>query len=109
MKDGVGLIRLARPEALNTLNFELMRKVVAAAADMDKGPGIGAILLTCSDTAFAAGAEMILTGRTNAIKTATLIAGMSAPVAMLAEESVNAAFQSDLSAGIPCRKIPGDG
>lgn len=213
-KGRVGLIRLARPEALNALNFKLMQEVVAAAVDMDKDPGIGAIVVTGSDTVFAAGAdikemlsksfmdmfledwlqgwdrlaavrtpviaavaghalgggcelamicdfilaadnarfgqpeiklgvipgmggsqrltravgkskamEMILTGRTidaaeaeriglvarvvpqsdlleEAIKTATNIARMSAPVAMLAKEAVNAAFQSGLSAGI---------
>ena len=54
----VGLITLNRPQALNALNTELMREVVAAAVAFDEDPGIGAIVLTGSDRAFAAGADI---------------------------------------------------
>src|SRR5680860_769463 len=54
----VGLITLNRPEALNALNEALMRDVVAAAADLDRDPGIGAIVITGSERAFAAGADI---------------------------------------------------
>jgi len=210
----VGLITLNRPEALNALNLALMTDVVAAASELDADSGIGAIVLTGSARAFAAGAdikemssqtymdmyladwfsgwdrlaavrtplvaavsghalgggcelalmcdfiiaadtakfgqpeiklgvipgiggsqrltravgkakamELILTGRTidaneaeraglvarvvaaddllaDALTTATTIAGMSLPVAMLAKEAVNAAFETTLDAGI---------
>ena len=210
----VGLITLNRPEALNALNLALMTDVVTAATELDADIGIGAIVLTGSARAFAAGAdikemssqtymdmyladwfsgwdrlaavrtpliaavsghalgggcelalmcdfiiaadtakfgqpeiklgvipgiggsqrltravgkgkamELILTGRTidaneaeraglvarvvaaddlldNALATATTIAGMSLPVAMLAKEAVNAAFETTLDAGI---------
>ena len=210
----VGLITLNRPEALNALNLALMTDVVTAAAELDADTGIGAIVLTGSARAFAAGAdikemssqtymdmyladwfsgwdrlaavrtpliaavsghalgggcelallcdfiiaadtakfgqpeiklgvipgiggsqrltravgkakamELILTGRTidaneaeragivarvvaaddlldDATATATTIAGMSLPVAMLAKEAVNAAFETTLDAGI---------
>jgi len=210
----VGLITLNRPEALNALNLALMNDVVAAVSELDADTGIGAIVLTGSPRAFAAGAdikemstqtymdmyladwfsgwdrlaavrtpliaavsgyalgggcelammcdfiiaadtarfgqpeiklgvipgiggsqrltravgkakamELILTGRTidaseaeraglvarvvpaeglldDALATATTIAGMSLPVAMLAKEAVNAAFETTLDAGI---------
>jgi enoyl-CoA hydratase len=38
--------------------------------------------------------------QTDALKTATAIAAKSAPIAMLAKEVVNAAFETQLSAGI---------
>ncbi|RFA13277.1 enoyl-CoA hydratase [Subtercola boreus] len=54
----VGLITLNRPKALNALNAALMRDVVAAAEEFDADRGIGAIVLTGSDRAFAAGADI---------------------------------------------------
>ena len=54
----VGLITLNRPKALNALNFQVMREVVAAAGAFDADPGIGCIVLTGSAKAFAAGADV---------------------------------------------------
>ena len=54
----VGLITLNRPEALNALNLGMMKDVVAAATAFDLDPEIGAIVLTGSDRAFAAGADI---------------------------------------------------
>ena len=54
----VGVITLNRPEALNALNLQLMQEVVSAARSLDKDPDTGAILLTGSDRAFAAGADI---------------------------------------------------
>jgi enoyl-CoA hydratase len=54
----VGVITLNRPHALNALNFALGVEVVAAATEMDTDPGIGAIVLTGSEKAFAAGADI---------------------------------------------------
>jgi enoyl-CoA hydratase len=210
----VGVITLNRPQALNALNSGLLADVVAAATAFDRDSGVGAIVLTGSERAFAAGAdikemssqtfidmyltdwfagwdrlsavrtpliaavaghalgggcelallcdfiiaadtakfgqpeiklgvipgiggsqrltravgkakamEMILTGRTidaveaeraglvsrvvpaaqlrdDALATAATIAGMSLPIAMMAKEVVNAAFESQLAAGI---------
>ena len=55
---GVGLITLNRPEALNALNAELMTEVVDAATTFDRDPQIGAIVITGSAKAFAAGADI---------------------------------------------------
>jgi enoyl-CoA hydratase len=54
----VGWITLDRPDALNALNSQVMREVVAAATAFDADPGVGAIVLTGSDRAFAAGADI---------------------------------------------------
>lgn len=54
----VGLITLNRPEALNALNLALMNDVVAAATELDTDAGIGAIVMTGSARAFAAGADI---------------------------------------------------
>ena len=57
-RDRVGLITLNRPEALNALNTTLMTEVVTAAAAFDVDPGVGAIVVTGSARAFAAGADI---------------------------------------------------
>ncbi|MFE6504898.1 enoyl-CoA hydratase [Kitasatospora sp. NPDC057738] len=57
-KGRVGLITLDRPKALNALNTRLMNEVVAAATEFDRDPGIGCLLLTGSEKAFAAGADI---------------------------------------------------
>jgi enoyl-CoA hydratase len=57
-RDRVGLITLNRPEALNALSQELMGEVVDAATRFDRDAGIGAIVLTGSERAFAAGADI---------------------------------------------------
>lgn len=54
----VGLITLNRPKALNALNDATMRDVTAAVTSFDVDPGIGCIVITGSDKAFAAGADI---------------------------------------------------
>ncbi|WP_316300169.1 enoyl-CoA hydratase-related protein, partial [Clavibacter michiganensis] len=54
----VGWITLDRPEALNALNTQTMRDVVAAAEAFDADEGVGAIVVTGSEKAFAAGADI---------------------------------------------------
>jgi len=54
----VGLIRLNRPKALNALSPELMRELGQALAGFEADEAIGAIVITGSDKAFAAGADI---------------------------------------------------
>jgi enoyl-CoA hydratase len=54
----VGIITLNRPKALNALNSQVMNEVTTAAAEFDDDPGIGAIIITGSAKAFAAGADI---------------------------------------------------
>lgn len=55
---GVGLIRLNRPKALNALNTELIVEVNQALDELEKDQAIGCIVLTGSEKAFAAGADI---------------------------------------------------
>lgn len=54
----VGLVTLNRPKALNALFAPLMAELISALEEMDKDPTIGAIVLTGSEKAFAAGADI---------------------------------------------------
>lgn len=57
-RDRVGLIRLNRPGHLNALNDALMDELGAALLAFDADDGIGAVVITGSDKAFAAGADI---------------------------------------------------
>ncbi|MDQ0661736.1 enoyl-CoA hydratase [Arthrobacter ulcerisalmonis] len=54
----VGLVTLNRPSALNALNKATMEELVAAVTAMDSDPGVGAVVITGSNKAFAAGADI---------------------------------------------------
>ena len=54
----VGLIRFDRPAALNALCDQLVAELGAQLLDFDANPDIGAIVITGSDKAFAAGADI---------------------------------------------------
>lgn len=57
-RKGVGLITLNRPKALNALNSELIYEINLALDDLEKDQTIGCIVLTGSEKAFAAGADI---------------------------------------------------
>lgn len=54
----VGLVILNRPKALNALNARLIDEIEAALADFDADPEIAAMVVTGSEKAFAAGADI---------------------------------------------------
>jgi enoyl-CoA hydratase len=54
----VGLVTLNRPKALNALSPALMRELAAAIDVFEADEGIGAIVVTGSERAFAAGADI---------------------------------------------------
>jgi enoyl-CoA hydratase len=54
----VGLIRFNRPEAMNALNADVVAALAAAIDDFEANPDIGCLVLTGSDTVFAAGADI---------------------------------------------------
>jgi enoyl-CoA hydratase len=56
--EGVGVIRLNRPEALNALSHTLMIELKEALGRFDADHAIGAIIVTGSEKAFAAGADI---------------------------------------------------
>ena len=57
-KDKVGVITLNRPQALNALNSALVAELNQAVDAVEADPAIGAILITGSEKAFAAGADI---------------------------------------------------
>jgi enoyl-CoA hydratase len=54
----VGLIRLNRPAALNALNRALIHELAQALDQFEADPAIGCMVITGSDKAFAAGADI---------------------------------------------------
>lgn len=54
----VGLIRLNRPQALNALNRALMNELTHALDTFEADANIGCLVITGSDKAFAAGADI---------------------------------------------------
>ncbi|MDO5646917.1 enoyl-CoA hydratase [Paracoccus sp. (in: a-proteobacteria)] len=56
--DDVALIRLNRPQALNALNGQLLTELSTALADADRNDKVRCIVLTGSEKAFAAGADI---------------------------------------------------
>jgi enoyl-CoA hydratase len=56
--NGVGLIRLNRPQAMNALNLELGAELVEAIHAHDADPAIGCHVITGNEKAFAAGADI---------------------------------------------------
>jgi enoyl-CoA hydratase len=55
---GVGLVTLDRPKALNALNDALIRELGEALDGFEADPAIGCIVITGSEKAFAAGADI---------------------------------------------------
>jgi enoyl-CoA hydratase len=58
VENGVGLITLNRPKALNALNAELLGELVSCLEAWDTDDTVRAIVLTGSERAFAAGADI---------------------------------------------------
>ncbi|MEJ6781818.1 enoyl-CoA hydratase [Aminobacter sp. Piv2-1] len=54
----VGLITLNRPKALNALNSQVLGELLAATGAFDADDGVGAMVITGSEKAFAAGADI---------------------------------------------------
>ena len=58
IEDYVALVRLNRPEALNALNARLLGELTEALAALDANDKVRCIVLTGSEKAFAAGADI---------------------------------------------------
>ncbi|GAD86085.1 enoyl-CoA hydratase [Nocardia asteroides] len=57
-KNRVGWITLNRPRALNALNTRVLDDIVAALAELERDDEVGAVVITGSAKAFAAGADI---------------------------------------------------
>lgn len=58
LREGVGVVQLERPEALNALSPELMDELASALEELDRGREARAIVIAGHDRAFAAGADL---------------------------------------------------
>src|SRR5262245_40490804 len=58
LRDEVGLVTLNRPSALNALNSALIDELNQALVRFESDAGVGCIVITGSDKAFAAGADV---------------------------------------------------
>ncbi len=58
IENNICLVRLDRPEAMNALNLDLLRELGTAFGEAQKNDKVRAIVLTGSDKAFAAGADI---------------------------------------------------
>jgi len=57
-KGRVGIVRLNRPNALNALNAQVIEELAAALDGFEADDGIGCIVITGNEKAFAAGADI---------------------------------------------------
>jgi enoyl-CoA hydratase len=58
IRDAVGIITLNRPKALNALNAKLIAELNHALADFQEDAKVGCVIITGSEKAFAAGADI---------------------------------------------------
>jgi enoyl-CoA hydratase len=56
--EGVGLIRINRPEARNALNLEVRKLLAKHLTEMGEDAGVRCVVLTGNDKSFAAGADI---------------------------------------------------
>jgi enoyl-CoA hydratase len=64
----IATLTLNRPERLNALSDEMMRALVSTLGELDADRSVGAIVLTGSDRAFAAGADIDQMASTSAME-----------------------------------------
>ena len=57
-EDNVCVVRLDRPDAMNALNLDLLRELGTALGEAQKNDKVRAIVITGSEKAFAAGADI---------------------------------------------------
>jgi enoyl-CoA hydratase len=57
-EEPIGIITLARPDAFNALNFKMVSELVDALNDFEKDDSVRCLVLTGSEKAFSAGADI---------------------------------------------------
>ena len=67
----VGVVKLNRPKMLNALDSTLMSELMEALATLDADPGIGCIVVTGDERAFAAGADIKEMSQASAVQMIT--------------------------------------
>lgn len=70
----VGIVQINRPDALNALNAQVLSEITEALRSFDRDEGIGCLILTGNEKAFAAGADI------KAMAEATVVEMMNSPM-----------------------------
>jgi len=68
VEDHVALITLNRPDAMNALNDQLLKELAAAMGEAQENEKVRCIVLTGSDKAFAAGADIKMMSEKNFVE-----------------------------------------
>ena len=69
IKDGIAIVKINRPKALNALNSETVDEIKLAAESMDKNKEVKVVILTGEgDKAFVAGADIVEMKPMNALE-----------------------------------------
>lgn len=55
---GVAIVKMDRPKALNALNLNMMKELADALSKLEEDDSVGCVILTGSEKAFAAGADI---------------------------------------------------
>jgi enoyl-CoA hydratase len=58
IKDGIAILTISRPQALNALNRQLLEEIGSAVKELEKEPNIKVFILTGEGKAFVAGADI---------------------------------------------------
>lgn len=58
VEDGIGILTINRPKAMNAINAQLMTEALDGLTRMEKDPEVKVIIITGSDKVFAAGADI---------------------------------------------------
>jgi enoyl-CoA hydratase len=99
-EDGLVLLTLNRPEAMNALSTTLRSAVAEAFGEIQRDPGVGAVILTGAGRAFCAGLDLKEMGgetRQHAEPSGSLAAepsGSSGPAAMIEQGDMIAALRA---------------
>jgi enoyl-CoA hydratase len=58
-EDGIGIVTINRPKALNVLNIGVFRELYSLFSEIDHDPGIRVVILTGAGKAFVAGVDIL--------------------------------------------------
>ncbi|MGE5370904.1 MAG: enoyl-CoA hydratase/isomerase family protein [Solirubrobacterales bacterium] len=71
--DGIGILTINRPKAMNSVNDRLLEETYVALEMMEKDPAVKAIIITGGDKVFAAGADIKAVSEYNAFEARAFI------------------------------------
>ncbi|MGQ0803830.1 MAG: crotonase/enoyl-CoA hydratase family protein [Actinomycetota bacterium] len=98
-RDGVGVIRLNRPEAKNAVNDEVSTAVEASLDEYESDDGIRAVIVTGTGDVFSAGADLKMVAKGEGFKIATKRGGFGGITTRVYSKPLIAAVNGPALAG----------